>query len=381
MLFKLFLLPFFLFFTAASASERYSIEDLKVLAQEEALEEYISHAYDIRPMERTEIWKGLSAKIADLYSKKLAQQNEISPKEFKNLEILWAWPGIKNDDIFNERRREIGLRYLKFCSKLASPCLSEIKKFWQESRPEDSETAFQISQLISGLPSSPLPLWDLLNVALKSNQSEFYCQKTFVMEELWKKISSELLKFGPKGDLTKKIDELVHPDCLYSLVQEAKKRLEAPTDKLDRETAFQILKSQYKATEDLTDFFYCLYLLENPSRGETFNYSWNRITQLGKSVLRREKVIELMKKLDPFPDELLGSLDESKMKTILMHFHHHFPEIIDLYVSTCLAYYSGQKIFSQGNPTLHCEKLMNSEIGEKIIERALISKFHSLKKI
>jgi hypothetical protein len=103
------------------------------------------------------------------------------------------------------------------------------------------------------------------------------------MKNLWDKIEIDYIRLGAQGDLLKKIDQTAHPDCLPSLNAEARKRLHYPQSPDDREIAYRILESQSKVDQKTTDFFYTLYLLEHPSKGELFNYSWNRLKELGAS--------------------------------------------------------------------------------------------------
>jgi hypothetical protein len=183
------------------------------------------------------------------------------------------------------------------------------------------------------------------------------------------------------GDLLTKIDQTLHPDCLPSLNKEAQTRLLKPTKSNERELAWQILNAQGKTDKKLTDFFYTVYLLENPSQGELFNYSWNRLKELGASSNRRDDVFKRIKNLDPLPDELFSSLDELKKKAILSHFKSNFPEYLDFYTRQCIEFYAGKGSFPNGNPTIHCQNMMSSELAPQIIDAELIKRYHDAKKI
>ena len=218
-------------------------------------------------------------------------------------------------------------------------------------------------------------------VALKSPLSEFYCKKDFVMTALWGKIEIDYVKLGPDGDLMKKIDQTIHPDCIPTLVFEARKRLNTPPKVFDRELAFQILKSQSKADQLTTDFFYTVYLLDNPSQGELFNYSWNRVRELGGTISRREDVLAKLKSLDPLPDAIMSSLDQTKKRVVLNHFKTFFPEYLDHYTDQCTKFYGGKGSFPSGNPTINCQKLMSSELAPLIIDDYKIKQFNSVRAI
>jgi hypothetical protein len=136
-----------------------------------------------------------------------------------------------------------------------------------------------------------------------------------------------------------------------------------------------------KANQDITDFFFTVYLLDNPSQGELFNYSWNRVKELGGTVGRREKVLRTLKKLDPLPDAILGSLDQTKKRVVLNHFKTYFPEYLDFYTDECVKFYGGKGSFPSGNPTVHCQDFMNSELAPKVIDQFKIKQYNDARKI
>lgn len=374
------LLFIFLFCSTTRAQTLYSLADLEVLANEQAHEEFFLHALDIRPSERQEAWKTMVSRMADGHTRKLLQKSEIERKDFLKVEELFTWPSLRSDDIFRNRRQEVGLRFIKACLKHETPCWNDLKKFW-ESDKTDPETAFKLAELTATYKNSPLSSWSFLEISLKSSLSEFYCKKEFVMSALWGKIEMDYIKLGPEGDLMKKIDETVHPDCLPTLIGESRKRLLQPNKIQDRELAFQVLKSQMKADQEITDFFYTVYLLDNPSQGELFNYSWNRVRELGGTVSRRESVLKKLKSLDPLPDSILGSLDQTKKRVVLKHFKTYFPEYIDYYTDQCVSYYGGKGSFPSGNPTIHCQDFMSSELAPLILDDFKIKKYEEVKRI
>ncbi len=374
------LLLFMVYFSLQVWGNSYTLADLEVLTAEEGHEEFFKHALDIRPSERQDAWKSMVSKMGDLYSRKILQKVELNRTDFHKIEQLYSWPTLKLDDVFRLRRQEIGLRYLKSCLKSENPCWNELKAFWEKDKT-DADTAYKLADLTLGLPDSPISTWTLLDVALKSPLSEFYCKKEFVMDALWGKIEIDYVRLGPEGDLMKKIDQTIHPDCIPVLVGEARKRLYHPPKVFDRELSFQILKSQSKADQAVTDFFYTVYLLDTPSQGELFNYSWNRVKELGGKMNRREAVLKKLKGLDPLPDAILSTLDQTKKRVVLGHFKTYFPEYLDHYTDQCVKFYGGKGSFPSGNPTLHCQEFMNSELAPLIIDDFKIKKYQEVRKI
>lgn len=374
----LLLLSFFLPVTWAASP--YTLADLEVLVSEESHKEFFQHALDIRPSERQDAWKSMVSKMGDVYSRTILQKSEISKTDFLKIEELFSWNALKTDDVFKLRRRDIGLTYIRACLKSENPCWNDLKNFWEKDK-SDADTAYKLAELVNGMENSPITSWSLMEVALKSPLSEFYCKKDFVMTALWGKIEIDYVKLGPEGDLMKKIDQTIHPDCVPILISEARKRLNTPPKVFDRELAFQILKSQSKADQLTTDFFYTVYLLDNPSQGELFNYSWNRVRELGGTITRRENVLAKLKSLDPLPDAIMSSLDQTKKRVVLNHFKTFFPEYLDHYTDQCTKFYGGKGSFPSGNPTINCQKFMSSELAPLIIDDYKIKQFNSVRSI
>lgn len=375
-----FLLFMVYFWSTLVGAESYTLADLEVLANEGSHREFFLHALDVRPSERQEAWKTMVSKMGDLYSRSVLSKTEINRQDFKKIEDLYDWPGLKTDDVFKVRRQEIGQKFLRACLKQENPCWNDLKAFWEKDKT-DPEVAYKLAELTAGFKDSPLSSWSFLDVALKSNLSEFYCKKEFVMNTLWGKIEIDYIKLGPEGDLMTKIDQIIHPDCMPSLVTEARKRLYAPPKLLDRELAFQILKSQSKADDAVKDFFFTVYLLDNPSQGELFNYSWNRLKELAGRSNRRDAVMKKLRDLDPLPDGILASLDQMKKRAILNHFKTYFPEYLNFYTDQCVQFYGGKGSFPAGNPTVNCQEFMNSELAPAIIDDYKIKRYQEVRKI
>lgn len=358
----------------------YNLADLTVLHGEGSAREFLDHALDIRPSERGEAWKTMVGQMAQKYARTLTANAEIPRGDFVKIEEIYRWPVLRQDDVFKVRRNEVGTKYLKLCLRSENPCWNDLVSFWKEDS-SDPDMAVGLAELVKDKTDAPYSLWTLLERPLKTPFSEFYCKKPFVREALWKKLELDYLKIGREENFLGKIEETIHADCLPSLVEEAKTRMYRPTKDGDRELAFEILSSTRKADQTLKDFFFTLYLLERPSQGELMNLAWNNLTQLGKSSSRREVVIEEIKNLDPLPDDIMGSMDLTKKRAILRHVKANFPEYFDFYSEQCVAYYSGKKKFSKGNPTMKCSDLMNSDLATEILPADKIQRFQSALKI
>lgn len=358
----------------------YTLADLEVLTQEGNFDEFFDHALDVRPSERQDAWKGMLAKMADGYGRQILSKTDITKAQFRKIEALFTWPALKADDVFKLHRQDIGLKYLKGCLKTSDPCWGEVKSFW-EADQKDADVAFKMAEMTLPFDDKSVPTWTYLDVAVKSPLSEFYCKKEFVLEAIWNKLEIDYVRLGTTGDLLKKIDQTVHPDCLISLNQWTNRKLQKPDKTMDRELAYQILNAQGKVNSQLTDFFYTVYLLENPSKGELFNYAWNRLHDLSKNVSRRDEVLRKLKNLDPLPDEVFASMDEAKKRTVLSHFKNNFPEYLYFYANQCLLYYGGKTSFPNGNPTMKCQDLMGAKEATSLLGEDKVRQFKQIRSI
>lgn len=359
----------FLLSSALIAAEKYAMADLEILAQEKNFKEYFTHALDPRPSERNDKWKELTLSMAEQWAKVLKQKAEITEEDFKQIEVLFAWPLLKNNEFYRPLRFNLGLTFLQNCFRKQTweKCSSTMHQYW-EADPTDPDTAVRMIELTQKFAptSETYDYWPWLKVALSSPLSEFYCQKDQINEILWNKIKIEWIKVNKEGSFSEKIKSLMHKDCLPGLNAFAQKKLSASANAMDREQAFAILQNQKKLTTQNKDLFYIYFLMDNPAQGETFNYAWNELQALGKSAQKREKILHLIKKDPTLPDETMNSMDEGKRRVVLKEIHRHFPELLYHYGQSCLNYVSGKVTYERGNPTLHCKQIMQTDLAPEI---------------
>jgi len=362
------------------AGELYTPADLETLVSEGNHAEYLLHARDIRPSLRDDQWKINTSRMADLKAKQILDQARIEYVDLQEIERLYEWPVLQNDDVFNLRRGQIGQKYFSACLKKDVKCSSELMKFWRKNE-NNPELGFAFAQLAREHSLPGHIIWDFLAPGLRSPVSEFHCKEPHVITEVWGKLGEVHLKLDQKGNFTQKIDSLLHPNCLPYLNNLAQERLKNPETDLDRELAYSILAAQGKNSEKIQDIFFTLYILENPSRGENFNLAWNRLYLLGKNAERRERVLSEIRSMTYLPDGIIESLDPKKKKVVLKHLKANFPEYLDHYLRSCLLFYGGKGPFPKGNPTQNCERLMRSELASYLFENAQIHEFKETIKI
>jgi hypothetical protein len=363
--------------TLTSLSAEYSLADLEVLSQEGNFSEFFQHALDVRPTERKDSWNKMVLKMSERMLEEFSKKTEIKRQEFYLVEKLAKWPTLKADEFFLQKRGDFSLKYLENCLIKTPACQADLQLFW-DNGPHSPDTAMKIAEITFKNKSLNLNFWTFLAPALKSNLSEFYCRKPFVLDEVWKKISLSVLQLKNDLKVLKSIDNTMHPECLKEFNPYVKTKLLSPSSPIDRETAFVILRSQGKTKSQDEDFFYFIYLLERPSQGSLFNEAWNRVKFLGKDAQQREMILSEIKKLDPLPDEIFISLDSLKRKVVLKHLKFNIPEYFDFYFQQCLAYYSGKEQFQNGNPTIHCKKILQSELATELFTPDQIKRLKSI---
>lgn len=358
----------------------YNMADLQALAAEGSHQEFLSHALDIRPSQRGEEWRGMVSRMALQFAKEALTQNPLPRKDFLRMEELYRWPSLRQDVVFKARRNEIGLRYLRNCVRGDNPCWQDLSLFWKEDS-SDPDMAVGLAEMVKDQKDAPYSLWTLLEKPLRTELSEFYCKKPFIMSALWEKLGLDYLRLGVEGKFLTKIEETIHADCLPALLEESRSRVYSPNRDGDRELGFEILRVTGKADQRMKDFFFTLYLLETPGQGEVMNLAWNNVSELGRSSSRRDLVMTEMEKLDPLPDAIMGSLDLTKRRAVLRHMKANFPEYFDYYSAQCVSYYAGTKKFPRGNPTMRCQELMNSDLASELLPESKIDQFMKVKKI
>ena len=351
------------------AQDKYSMADLEILAQEKGYTEYFAHALDIRPSERNERWKEMTILMAENWAKTIKQKAEPTIEDYQQIEKLFLWPTLKNNEFFRPLRFRFGISYLQNCFRAESwnKCWPLLKNFW-EADPTDPDTALQMVELVQKFrPQEEIfDYWPWLKVALNSPLSEFYCQKEVINDLLWEKIRIEWIKVNKDGSLHKKLQSMVHQDCMKGLTKYAAQKLSPLSSALDREQAFAILKGEKKLSALQTELFYIYFLMDNPSQGETFNYAWNHLQELGKSSPKRDQLLSKIKSESTLPDETMNSLDEGKRRIVLKEIHKQFPELLQYYGKSCLGYVSGSQTFEQGNPTLYCKQIIESGLAPEL---------------
>ena len=144
------------------------------------------------------------------------------------------------------------------------------------------------------------------------------------------------------------------------------------------ESLFNLLASKGELEEEDKDFFFALFILNDPEVGDTFNRAWNRMKILGENFSRRQKVFQRLIELDPLPDAVVGTANPNRRKTLLDFFSHHFPEYFNHYTKVCLDYFEGKGSYPRGNPTIRCRDFFR--YTKSLVSDKLYLRYSALKK-
>jgi len=355
----------------------YSIEDLKVLAQEKNYLEFLKHAQDIRPSKRDKFWKEMVRDMALGYINSVLKTNKDGPEIFDFVEKLNTWPTLRNEEFFLLKRNQLGVRYLKSCFTNEKKCLPKALNFWKSNQIKSAELGLRMLDLLQK-NNYQEDLFRFIKPATTGEMSEFYCNRPVVIKGLTQKIHEISIKQTPNK---KHFKNVFNKSCLEKIIPILKQELVKFSSPTMKELFYNFLDLYKGINQEERDFFLTLYILQGPVRGDAFNEGWNIIKILGKNYKRRKKVLEKLEKFELLPDDIFALANKKTKRTLLIHFSQNMPEYLDYYARSCLDYLEGKREFPRGNPTLHCKDLFHEAKGTKWIDPGMQKQFEKFKKL
>lgn len=332
--------------------------DLEVLEKESMFKEFFEHAHDIRPSERTSVWRDMVGSMADKFTKSIRNDLKIRDKDFALMEKLMSWPSAKENEFFSYNRKIIGEKYFKQCFEEKAEnklnCETLLTLFWSKDT-SDAEFGVKLGEILYSNNQFSQHLWTFFKDSYQHKYSKYLCKKQTPQLVLINNYSKLLTKMSFQ-DRQKWLTSIANEDCLKSLNEELQKELIEKVS-VNNKIVFEILYNAGHLPEFEKDFFLTFYFLSGPEVGDLFNLSWNTIRSLGQNYKRRQRVLMKLKSLDPLPDGLFNLSDPRRKVVSMNHLFTYFPEYMDNYAQTCLIYMRGDKVFAQGNPTVHCKEL------------------------
>lgn len=365
-------------------SQLYTIEDLKILADQKNYKEFIQHAKDIRPSKRDKAWREMLTNMANEMALDSIKKGIYTNETFDKLFHMATWPVLKDDVFFRERRIKYGLNFLKNCqidnlnSKGSrAACLKRAKLIWTRSN-QDAELAFKLAKQVL-LFEPEADLTEYVQVIAHSKVSEFYCDKDFIGHQLIQTLRSQI-KMTTKADSVKKIvDSTMNEQCFSKVKQSLVPLLTTHTRSLSI-FSYQILSAKKSLSQNTSDLFLMKFVLDGPVNGDIFNQAWNMINKIGSDYDRRMSLLTALKELDPLPGKLFQGPDKERVAIILTHLTKNFPEYTDHFARTCLNFLNGIGSYPTGNPTVECPELFDIAKNRPWVEQGLQMRYSSIKK-
>lgn len=358
------------------ANGNYTLKDLEVLHAQKSYKEYLLHALDIRPSLRNKQWEKMTVEMASDYVDQLLKTKVVTKSSFDFIESLNNIPTLKNDDFYQLKRTQYAHAFFLKC--LNTECLTQFKEYWRTSK-RNPEYDFKFYELIRSRDE------DLVQTILphftKSNVSQFYCNKKYVIKDLLDLTDAPLRKETIENSSVV-VNRYANKLCIESMKEDLIAKLKSPkVENSKKHIIFRLLKSHHLLNTEDEDIFLTLYILQGPIVGEIFNLAWNRLSLLSQDYSRRQKLLRALTQFDLLPGEIFSHPDQKKRDTIVSYIGKHFPEYLDHYVRTCIQYFSGKGNYPLGNPTLECDDLMKAAKKRSWIQDHLKIQYSGSKKL
>jgi len=371
---------FLALFTSAANAGIYSIKDLEALENAGQFKEFLDHAFDIRPLDRDKHWQAMLSGMAVQYISEAVKHKEYSERVLGYIEYLMTLQGLKNDEFFESKRNDYGLKYFTECSKNTEgleTCKKALVNFWVNTpnKTKNHDLGINLALLVPGTLEHE-EAWNLISEGVQSNIGEFYCAKAPVIKMIFTQLDRMVLKEKSDDDLRVSIKIALSADCRKSLTPALKTALRSRDPNLF-ETAFKVLTLLGSITPKEQDLFYTLFILRGPHSGAIFNEAWNTLESMGQNFPRRLNVMGELTRLDPLPDGAFQGLDPKKTQVLMELISKNLPEYLEHYARTCLDYLDGKGEFPNGNPTIACRDFFKMYLNLSHANGALTKRYLS----
>ena len=360
---------------ASSGPALYQMDDLEVLAQDHAWEEYLKHALDIRPSERQGRWKELTSKVAARMVQELQQAADFSDAAWAKVQQAANLQVLQDDDIFQLQRALWGQAYFAYHwprgEKGHDFLAHQLAEFWQgtPSTPQTLEAAAKLGELLQTTSSGPaasssVDAWPLWARIVQSDLAHLYCTRPSTQRALVARLAEATTELEAW--------HLARPSCWQAAVNVLKQQLAS------HKYAFYILDKLDLLNRPERSTYLVNYLLQDSPNGPTYDQAWGAVQELGKDYALRQQVLAQIKAQNILPDQIFKQANPRRTQAVLRHLQANFPEYITYYLTTCLAYLQGTRAFAQGNPTMYCRDFYEQAKSDHLINEGLQSSFEGL---
>jgi len=345
----------------------YSIKDLEILESEGNDEDFLKHAFDIRPSERTKLWKKMLQNMATKMLDRKIQSKSYLESDFKLVQDLSLNSALFNDSYFQFKRQNYVTGYLKHCFSQPSSkehCFKHLESYWANSL-KDADFAHDIIKILN---NQSYDKWYLVESLTFDQMSGLYCKKDFIQSEILKKLKAQSFSENFDGHYLPLLTKLTSKKCRDSFYQILNPLFfSGIAQSIDREIALDLLIDSKLIKNEELSFYLVVYFLSNPVNGENLNKSWKAIELISTSFKDREFVLNKFKTLTKIPDQLFQTPERPREKALINHFAKHFPEALNFYAEECLKLfkYSDNSLAGSQN---HCQNFFVASKNIKNLE-------------
>tara|TARA_R110000868_G_scaffold118569_4_gene314422 strand:+ start:2357 stop:3499 length:1143 start_codon:yes stop_codon:yes gene_type:complete len=362
-----------LVFGVTSVQAAYTFEDLQALESQKSYREFLQHARDIRPSERSKVWSEMLGNMATNYMVHLRAKKDFDLATFQYVQTLSDWPELRGDAFFHTKREAYILDYLKSCyEKKQNGCREQAQESWHVGR-KNADNGTLLAQILATYdPRADISSYIL--PALQSDIAQFYCRKDYIQSWVLSKIAPAVLASEDHGKIKSELTQSIHESCLVAMKPLFIRGLSASGRDL-RNISYRVLKAFDSIDSSDEDLYLTTYLLEGPSVGKTFNLAWAVVKEIGQDFKRRQTLLKRLAKLDPLPDSLFDSGNMLKRDTLTKFLAQHIPEYFSFYADTCVRYRNGIGEYPNGNPTIQCDKFFGLAAQNNWLSQEVTTKY------
>tara|TARA_R110000868_G_scaffold38661_8_gene135160 strand:- start:8106 stop:9308 length:1203 start_codon:yes stop_codon:yes gene_type:complete len=363
----------YLVFGLTSAQASYTFEDLQALEGQKSYREFLQHARDIRPSERSKVWSEMLGNMATNYMVHLRAKKDFDLATYQYVQVLSDWPELRADAFFHTKREAYLLDYLKNCyERKQTNCREQANEAWHLGRKNPDNGTLLAQVLATHDPRADIT--NFILPSLKTDISQFYCRKDFIQSWVLNQIAPRVLASEDSSKIKTEITQTIHESCFIAMKPLFIRGLSANSNDL-RNISYRVLKAFDSIDQSDEDLYLTTYLLEGPSVGKTFNLAWAVVKELGQNYKRRQTLLKRLAKLDPLPDTLFDSGNILKRDTLAKFIAQHLPEYFSFYADTCVRYRNGIGEYPNGNPTIQCDKFFTLASQNNWLSQEVTTKY------
>jgi hypothetical protein len=347
---------------------KYTIEDLKILHQNQSYYEFFEHALDIPPTKRLEQWNSMVEELGTDFLDYVSKKTILDKKDIDVVNIISRWPVLRSNEFYNRKRDNIFIKQIrncyinseKDCAKFSTSIFNDYK--------HEAQFVIDFITTIYKYNKNYEQLWSFSSKLVSTPISEFYCKneplKTIIIEKIY------------SSAINKKLKEIdIHKDCLKTISPDIESDL-LGKDKIKSKLAFQTLNHFSLISKDQLEIYYLINFISGQKKNsKQIDTALSLIKDLSNLPQKRTKIIKTISRLDPLPDGLFKEFNSKKTMAKTKILHRNIPELIDLYAHTCIDYLEENRPFPKGNPTPNCHNFFKLSKKLDIVPESLINKY------